>query len=327
MPRQADGGGQRPDDSEKKESVMGERVKSRFDPQPRKRACFRFKNNENERRTMTSQPKSMTQEAAKAFLDSHSVEEYILLDVRQDYEYEEFHLPGAKLIPLPELADHLDEMTRDKPTIVYCASGGRSAAAALLLSGQRFKEVYNLLGGVMAWRNEYAVGPFELGMDYFSVKETPLEILALAFKMEDNLGSFYVENASSAGSLDLKKTFMKLAGLEEGHKAKVFAMAKALDPSLEKREEFARGAYTGALEGGMGAEAFLEENREYFQTPKGTLEAAMMFEAQALDLYMRCAERVSFEKAVTVLHQLAQEEKSHLKTLAKLMETLHASQG
>ncbi|MCD4716127.1 MAG: sulfurtransferase [Desulfobacterales bacterium] len=274
---------------------------------------------------MTSEPKSMTRETAKAFLDSHSVEEYILLDVRQDYEYEEFHLPGAKLIPLPELADHLDEMSREKPTIVYCASGGRSAAAALLLSGQRFKEVYNLLGGVMAWRNEYAVGPSELGMDYFSGKETPLEILALAFKMEDNLGSFYAENASSASSLDLKKTFMKLAGFEEGHKAKVFAMAKAFEPSLDGKEDFASGTYADALEGGMGAEPFLEENREYFQTPKGTLEAAMMFEAQALDLYMRCTESASFEKAVTVLHQLAQEEKSHLKILAKLMESLKPS--
>ncbi len=267
----------------------------------------------------------MTQEAAKAFLDSHSVEEYILLDVRQDWEYEEFHLPGATLIPLPVLADHLAEMARDKPTIVYCASGGRSAAAANLLSGQRFKEVYNLLGGVMAWRNEYAVGPFELGTGYFSGKETPLEILALAFKMEDNLGSFYAEIASSASSLDVKKTLTKLAGFEKGHKAKVFAVAKAFEPSLEDMGEFAKGTYADALEGGMGAEAFLEANREYFQTPKGTLEAAMMFEAQALDLYMRCAESASFEKAVTVLHQLAQEEKAHLKILAKLMETLHDS--
>jgi rhodanese-related sulfurtransferase/rubrerythrin len=276
---------------------------------------------------MTTAPKTMTQEAAKAFLDSHSVEEYILLDVRQDWEYEEFHLPGAKLIPLPELADQLDEIKRDKPTIVYCASGGRSAAAALLLSGQRFKEVYNLLGGVMAWRNEYAVGPFELGMDYFSGKETPLEILALAFKMEDNLGSFYAENASSASSLDLKKTFTKLAGFEKGHQAKIFSMAKTFEPTLGGIEEFAVGTHAEALEGGMGAESFLEENQEYFKTPNGTLDAAMMFEAQALDLYMRCAETASLEGAIAVLHQLAQEEKLHLKILAKLMKTLHDAQG
>jgi len=199
--------------------------------------------------------------------------------------------------------------------------GGRSAAAGLLMSGQGFEEVYNLLGGAMAWQNETAVGPSEMGMNTFSGSETPLDVLAVAYKMETNLGFFYNERASSAPAPLLKESFMKLARFEEGHKARVLAMAKALDPLLDK-EEFAKEIQADALEGGIGAKAFLEHNKEYFQTPKGTMDAAMMFEAQALDLYMRCASKASFEKSADVLHQLAQEEKSHLKTLAKLMESL-----
>jgi len=43
----------------------------------------------------------------------------ILLDVRQPKEYRKGHLPGAKLIPLPELGDRIHEVDRSKPTIVY----------------------------------------------------------------------------------------------------------------------------------------------------------------------------------------------------------------
>ena len=46
-----------------------------------------------------AEPKSITTKEAKEYLDSHEVADYNLLDVRQDWEYEEFHLPGAKLIP------------------------------------------------------------------------------------------------------------------------------------------------------------------------------------------------------------------------------------
>ena len=79
---------------------------------------------------MGGKVKDMTTEAAKKYMDAHSVEEYNLVDVRQDWEYDEFHIPGASLIPLPELPDRMDEMDPKKPTLVYCALGGRSSSAA-----------------------------------------------------------------------------------------------------------------------------------------------------------------------------------------------------
>ena len=79
--------------------------------------------------------KNMTTGDVKKYLDTHDIDDYNLLDVRQDWEYEEFHIPGASLIPLPELPDRMGEIASNKPTLVYCASGGRSAAAANLLVG------------------------------------------------------------------------------------------------------------------------------------------------------------------------------------------------
>jgi len=56
----------------------------------------------------------MTTKQARDYLNSHDVSDYNLVDVRQEWEYEEFHLPGAKLIPLPELADRLYELAAER---------------------------------------------------------------------------------------------------------------------------------------------------------------------------------------------------------------------
>ncbi|MES2520212.1 MAG: rhodanese-like domain-containing protein [Bacteroidota bacterium] len=74
------------------------------------------------------------------------------LDVREDYEYDEQNL-GAKLIPLGELADRVEEITdwKDSELIVHCRSGARSARAKAFLEGQGFTNVRNVLGGIMAY--------------------------------------------------------------------------------------------------------------------------------------------------------------------------------
>jgi len=53
------------------------------------------------------------------FLEDEKPEDYNLLDVRQPDEYEQSHLPGAKLIPVSELPDRLRELDPKKPTITY----------------------------------------------------------------------------------------------------------------------------------------------------------------------------------------------------------------
>ena len=60
---------------------------------------------------------TMTQEQLRDFLDKHTPDEYNLVDVRQPGEYQQGHLPGARLIPLAELADRMNELDPTKPTI------------------------------------------------------------------------------------------------------------------------------------------------------------------------------------------------------------------
>lgn len=63
--------------------------------------------------------KSLTTREAKAFIDEHRAGSFTLLDVRQPGEYEKSRIPGATLIPLPELLDRLGEVDPQKPMIVY----------------------------------------------------------------------------------------------------------------------------------------------------------------------------------------------------------------
>ena len=62
---------------------------------------------------------SLDTEEAKAYMRSHKEGSYTLLDVRQHSEYEKARIPGAKLIPLPDLSGRLGELDPRKPVIAY----------------------------------------------------------------------------------------------------------------------------------------------------------------------------------------------------------------
>jgi adenylyltransferase/sulfurtransferase len=80
-------------------------------------------------------------------------EELLLLDVREPDEYARAHIEGALLVPMGELELRRQELLkwRDRPLVVYCHHGGRSARACELLSGWEFRSVENLSGGIEAW--------------------------------------------------------------------------------------------------------------------------------------------------------------------------------
>ncbi len=75
-----------------------------------------------------------------------------IVDVRGQTEWEAGHLPGAIHIPLGDLTDRLTELPREKPIVVQCGSGARSAIGASLLRANGFENVINLAGGFAAWQ-------------------------------------------------------------------------------------------------------------------------------------------------------------------------------
>ena len=80
-------------------------------------------------------------------------EDAIVVDVREAGEYNAGHLPDARHIPLGDLAKRVGELEKlkDKPVILSCQSGARSASACSVLSKAGFSRVHNLEGGIAAW--------------------------------------------------------------------------------------------------------------------------------------------------------------------------------
>ena len=78
-----------------------------------------------------------------------------LIDVRQPDEYAFASIEGAKLIPLGEIIQRMDELDDTKETVIHCKMGGRSAKAIEFLTAAGFKgKMSNLRGGITAWSNE-----------------------------------------------------------------------------------------------------------------------------------------------------------------------------
>jgi phage shock protein E len=77
---------------------------------------------------------------------------HMLIDVRTPSEFKSGHIEGAKNIPLNSLSSQMKHVPKDKPIIVVCQSGSRSASACRQLMNAGYENVVNLAGGMVGWR-------------------------------------------------------------------------------------------------------------------------------------------------------------------------------
>ena len=81
-------------------------------------------------------------------------EDFQLIDVREQYEYDICHI-GGELIPMGEVADNVEKISKDKKVVVHSRSGKRSATIIQMLENEHgYKNLYNLKGGILAWADE-----------------------------------------------------------------------------------------------------------------------------------------------------------------------------
>lgn len=96
--------------------------------------------------------KEKTVQELKAMIDNK--EDFQLIDVREEHEFETANL-GAELIPLGQILEQSDRVSKTKPVIIHCRSGARSGAAILELEKKgNFTNLYNLKGGILAYARE-----------------------------------------------------------------------------------------------------------------------------------------------------------------------------
>jgi len=94
--------------------------------------------------------RSLSPQEAKSLIESRK--DLVLVDVRSPEELYEGSIPGSQLMPFTELAQGRMTLPTGKPLLLICAVGGRSYAVGQYFSGKGYGEIYNLNGGISAWK-------------------------------------------------------------------------------------------------------------------------------------------------------------------------------
>jgi len=95
--------------------------------------------------------KEITVSELKKLKDSNA--DFQLIDIREEHEIEIAEI-GGEHIPMGDVMENLDKISKDKKVIIHCRSGARSGAICSALEEEGFTNVYNLKGGIIAWSNE-----------------------------------------------------------------------------------------------------------------------------------------------------------------------------
>lgn len=83
-------------------------------------------------------------------------EDFMFIDVREPHEHESTSIPGARLIPLATVPDHLAEFQEaGKEIVIHCRSGARSGQAQAYLLDNGCENVINVSGGILAWNDAF----------------------------------------------------------------------------------------------------------------------------------------------------------------------------
>ena len=94
----------------------------------------------------------ITVKELKSMMDAK--EDFQLIDVREEYEKNICQI-GGELIPMGEVMDNVEKISKDKKVIVHCRSGKRSATIIQMLEQEHgYKNLFNLKGGILAWADE-----------------------------------------------------------------------------------------------------------------------------------------------------------------------------
>jgi len=112
---------------------------------------------------LTSLPRNAINDVAPKMLwdEMHAPNPPLVVDVREPREYKRFHIPGASLIPLPDLIKDPKQLDPNKDIVLVCRSGRRSFRAASMLIETGFESVRILQGGMISWDNANLIEAIE----------------------------------------------------------------------------------------------------------------------------------------------------------------------
>ena len=127
-----------------------------------------------------------------------------------------------------------------------------------MLSGKGFQKVFNVSGGIKAWQAKTAIGPQDLGLDLFTGKEEPLDVLKVAYSLEQGLREFYLQMEKEAENPKIEDLFAKLSEIEVKHQMSIYIAYNDISTKEVSKDEFEKMVEIKALEGGLSTREYLE---------------------------------------------------------------------
>lgn len=253
-------------------------------------------------------------------------DKYTLVDVRQPHEYQEGHIPGARLIPLPDLESALEELNRKPHVVFYCRSGVRSMAAAdwAIKHLDPEKRIASMVGGFLAWEGKPLRDMPRLRL--FDAPKNVPQALLRAMDLEKGAQNFYLAASAVAEATDpeLARILRTLADVELAH-AKVLhhrlRLAQDSDQDQGGKNDSFEQRYAALpgdiLEGGLGLEEALHRAAS---TPANfcieVTDLALEIEMMAYDLYKNLA-GTSADEMEEMFLKLARDEQGHQRLLIR----------
>jgi rubrerythrin len=144
------------------------------------------------------------------------------------------------------------------------------------------------------------------------------ELLALTYGLEDANSSYYSMLSDRATTSSVRDLFHMLSDMEGKHKCRIWEMYEKLAEQSKEQAEFESTVVAKTLENGKTLDQMVLTSPEFFDDQHSAVEFSMALETDALDLYLRMAQKVGSHEAATLFLSLAEEEKNHLENLSTL---------
>lgn len=170
-----------------------------------------------------------------------------------------------------------------------------------------------------AWNGLVSRSEPDQGIYLIEGNEPPEEVISLAYGLEEGAYRFYRGLSSQSKDGEVESLFERLSQAEIQHREKLWEEYKTLMRGRVTREAFESEINAKTMEGGKTADEVLAQYPDWIQDPREALQLAMSLETDALDLYLRMAVKSRDEKTKAVFYTLANDEKTHLRSLGNLL--------
>jgi rhodanese-related sulfurtransferase/rubrerythrin len=264
---------------------------------------------------------TLTSAEFKEYIQTHKEKNYLIIDVRQASEYEDGHIPGAKLMPLSEVETRLFTLPPDRDLIFYCSNGGRSQWAASLAGESEVctKTVYHLMGGMQAWEGKTLSGYPKVKI--FDKDQTLEKLLATAMDLEKDAWRFYQYAIGTFSDDRIRLILDQVSIAEKAHATLIYRFWKKFQHNPPPFDRIYQSLAGEILEGGHN----LEETCRHLDAVRkngcaSVIDLAMTIEYSAFELYRTMAERSQNSEAQSTFLSIAQAEKAHMRALTRAID-------